>query len=215
MINKKLLQRCPGCDKEKEINEFAPRARNTKSCPCKECIRIRGKMYRKNNKKKIIKREKKCRESNIEKNKNINPYNDKTSKRCPRCSTFLPRTKFLISLDKTDGLSSHCKICSTIRSGKYIHDGHLITRQDVEKLYKYQDGKCAICQTDFAVAFKDGFYNIDHCHNSKEIRGLLCSTCNLTIMGKIDNGYHKQLKRDLKPAIYNRAIEYKNNSRGQ
>jgi hypothetical protein len=50
-----------------------------------------------------------------------------------------------------------------------------LTRGDFQQLWDDQDGACAIC---FAVLeFRSA--NVDHDHNTKAIRGLLCRECNL------------------------------------
>lgn len=40
-----------------------------------------------------------------------------------------------------------------------------------------QDGKCAICGTTKPGGNAKRFH-IDHCHDTKEVRGLLCTSCN-------------------------------------
>jgi hypothetical protein len=44
--------------------------------------------------------------------------------------------------------------------------------EDVERMMKEQDGKCAICQAVLDATC------IDHCHDTGMIRGLLCTYCN-------------------------------------
>ena len=44
--------------------------------------------------------------------------------------------------------------------------------KDYEILFKKQNGKCAICG-----AKKDKL-DIDHCHKTNKVRGLLCGSCN-------------------------------------
>lgn len=39
-----------------------------------------------------------------------------------------------------------------------------------------QDGVCAICKQT-----PEGQWNIDHCHDTGAVRGLLCSPCNIGI----------------------------------
>lgn len=43
--------------------------------------------------------------------------------------------------------------------------------KDWEQMYNQQEGKCAICR-DVKVL------NVDHCHKSGKVRGLLCGNCN-------------------------------------
>jgi len=61
-------------------------------------------------------------------------------------------------------------------------------------LYKSQDDKCAICN-------KEGKLFIDHCHESNQVRGLLCHHCNVGI-GMLQNNIGNLLA----------AIEYINES---
>lgn len=47
-----------------------------------------------------------------------------------------------------------------------------ITKSDFDALWAKQQGACAIC------ASTDRKLDIDHCHASKAVRGLLCGPCN-------------------------------------
>jgi hypothetical protein len=58
-----------------------------------------------------------------------------------------------------------------------------VTLKEHNKVFKYQEGKCAICKRpvgDFHLGFA-----VDHDHLTGEVRGLLCWTCNkaLAIFG--------------------------------
>ena len=54
-------------------------------------------------------------------------------------------------------------------------------------LYDRQGGRCAICGKPGNFKGKgNGVLYIDHCHEKKHVRGLLCSTCNYKIMGAVD-----------------------------
>ena len=64
-----------------------------------------------------------------------------------------------------------------------------------ERLFTEQKGCCAICGTDKPNGRGD--FHIDHCHETGNIRGLLCHCCNLGI------GY---LRHDL--TIIHQAIDY-------
>ena len=67
-----------------------------------------------------------------------------------------------------------------------------ITVDDYNEMYIAQDGKCAICRTDKTIK---GFFNVDHCHETKKVRGLLCMKCNTGI------GYFKDNVLNLEKAI--------------
>ena len=56
-----------------------------------------------------------------------------------------------------------------------------ITPQEYETKLASQDYKCAICGKDASDNKRGGKLDplhIDHCHKTKQIRGLLCHTCN-------------------------------------
>lgn len=53
-----------------------------------------------------------------------------------------------------------------------------------ERLYNVSKGKCFICDR---KPKRKRRLNIDHCHKTGQVRGLLCDGCNLTL-GKIESG---------------------------
>lgn len=57
-----------------------------------------------------------------------------------------------------------------------------ITLNDFEALLAAQGGGCAICSIKF-----DDNANVDHCHETGRVRGLLCSACNTAIGRLGDN----------------------------
>lgn len=50
-----------------------------------------------------------------------------------------------------------------------------ITDEQFDDLLKSQKGACAVCGSKFS---EDRKPHIDHCHNTRVVRGLLCSNCN-------------------------------------
>ena len=59
-----------------------------------------------------------------------------------------------------------------------------LTRQELDALIAKQRGKCAICNGDPNGAGTR--LHVDHCHDSKRVRGLLCGKCN-TAVGLLDD----------------------------
>ena len=54
-----------------------------------------------------------------------------------------------------------------------------ITLEQYNQMFTNQNGNCAICgrnQSEFKTSL-----NIDHCHKTNKIRGLLCSNCNTAL----------------------------------
>lgn len=64
-----------------------------------------------------------------------------------------------------------------------------ISEEQYQEMLLKQDGKCAICEKEMSPP------HVDHCHNTKKVRGLLCDTCNRGI------GYLKEDINILKGAI--------------
>lgn len=72
---------------------------------------------------------------------------------------------------------------------------------DYINMYANQQGSCAICKTPLALyGSKEDKYkiaNVDHCHSSGIVRGLLCNKCNVGIGALMDN-----------PTVLRNAAEY-------
>ncbi len=66
---------------------------------------------------------------------------------------------------------------SNIKAGKKyrVKKEYGLTVEQVEKISKMQDGKCAICNE---VLGSTHHAQIDHCHVTGNVRGLLCINCN-------------------------------------
>lgn len=56
-----------------------------------------------------------------------------------------------------------------------------ITSAQYDEMLEAQGGVCAICRTDTPGA-KKKFFHVDHCHDTGEVRGLLCMSCNSRIL---------------------------------
>lgn len=75
-------------------------------------------------------------------------------------------------------------------------DKYGITKDDFELMLSNQKGLCDICDTPFNEQTRP---YIDHCHDTGQVRGLLCMNCNTGLGHFRDN----QL-------LLNKAIEYLN-----
>lgn len=53
-----------------------------------------------------------------------------------------------------------------------------ITLEDYARMLAEQGGTCAIC---FKEPDKGSVLDVDHCHDSLKVRGLLCRSCNLCL----------------------------------
>lgn len=63
-----------------------------------------------------------------------------------------------------------------------------MSSEDLDKMLENHHGTCAICPNKLSLDTKDVFnrYNVDHCHETNRVRGLLCTRCN-TVLGKVND----------------------------
>ena len=64
-------------------------------------------------------------------------------------------------------------------------------------LLESQNYKCAICGSTETGAKGKKYFNVDHCHETGKVRGLLCKPCNIMLGEAKDN-----------PTILSKAIDY-------
>lgn len=57
------------------------------------------------------------------------------------------------------------------------------------ELLTTQEGVCAICKQ---PPQENKLLSVDHDHTTQEVRGLLCSRCNLLLAGVEDTAYHEK-----------------------
>jgi len=128
----------------------------------------------------------------------------KRLKICSTCKKGLPSTAFNKQLKARDSLQARCRDCAKIGDKKYkrtrtdyrrqqlrekynslegkrkhlnryFKSAYKITLEEYEQLATEQSNKCAICG---AFPDDDKRLYVDHCHDSKKVRGLLCFHCN-------------------------------------
>jgi len=73
-----------------------------------------------------------------------------------------------------------------------------ITAALFEILWRFQNGRCAICERDLV----ERATHADHCHDTKQPRGLLCFNCNviegaIKKVGLTPSGFSERLERYL------------------
>ena len=121
---------------------------------------------------------------------------DTKTKICTNCNTEKPKSEF-----KNRGgnqkhlLKSWCKTCHYKHHKSWVDSNpekvrtyrakdkwtlkkrtarHGISEEDFWSMYENQDGSCVIC--DKAIQAEDSA--IDHNHQTGEVRGILCKSCN-------------------------------------
>ena len=102
---------------------------------------------------------------------------------CYECGETKPLNLYTTDKRRLDGYFGNCRACATKvqkkrRTKEIIKNDNLwnmygIDLEDYKRMYQMQDGKCRICRADFPTLA------VDHCHNTSNIRGLLCRGCNV------------------------------------
>ena len=114
-------------------------------------------------------------------------------KQCSRCNQTLPVFAFGVDRASKDDLSRVCKVClkeitaeywkrkpelMAEYSRKYLMKRlYNITLADYDAMFEDQGGVCAIC----GLPEIRRRLCVDHNHATGEVRGLLCTICNLAV----------------------------------
>lgn len=78
------------------------------------------------------------------------------------------------------GRSHNAKYCSKVCFARETNTKrkHGISHVEYDRMLDLQGGVCAICKSNKSGSRWESF-NIDHDHETGQIRGLLCSSCNM------------------------------------
>lgn len=114
------------------------------------------------------------------------------TKVCNKCGTRLPFDNFRILQKSADGRGYTCRDCANkadrelgYNRGHHLKQLYGITQSDYDKALKAQDYKCAVCLSE---PTGKGLY-VDHNHDTMEVRGLLCHSCNTMLGHSKDSSY--------------------------
>ena len=111
---------------------------------------------------------------------------------CAVCLEHFPKEELIVYGSNHYFLCSPCK-ADVNRLGRFG-----LSPSDFELILKLQGYKCGICQQ--TLQLKHYKFAVDHCHDSEDVRGILCRGCNVALGGFKDD-----------PDNLMRAAEYLNN----
>lgn len=127
------------------------------------------------------------------------------AKRCSRCKVVQTLTNFYASTKSSDSKASWCKTCTLAierdRSNRVrrntpeqkrkwqLMTRYRLTPDCVEAMKLSQGNKCPLCEREFFEGLRT---HVDHCHNTGEVRGVLCHICNICLGGWDDLGWRKR-----------------------
>lgn len=127
-------------------------------------------------------------------------------KTCQHCKALKPLADYHAKAGSWDGLQKRCKACQQAgqdtwrranlekvaagmrrrraanpeRFADYsLKNLYGLAPGDYDQMLATQDGRCAICKTDDTGRHRR--FHVDHCHDTQEIRGLLCHGCNVSL----------------------------------
>ena len=123
-------------------------------------------------------------------------------KYCKKCNKEKDSSEFYTCNTRKDGLQIYCKECISKnvklnyqknkdrlikkQRGYNIFNKYGITEGEYNKMLSQQNNKCAICGSSEIKRKEAKYFNIDHCHSTGKVRGLLCHDCNI-ILGKLND----------------------------
>jgi len=109
-------------------------------------------------------------------------------KKCHICGVEKELAAFNKCSKSKDGKQHYCRECSNKKrkawdladpertKGKYLRESYGISFKEYTDMLETQNHKCAICGKDETRFLKK--LVVDHCHESGEVRQLLCNFCN-------------------------------------
>ena len=176
---------CTKCNLSKDDSEFRSRYDKRKdltysSSSCKSCEREYSKSRYQNNSKykqsnKIT--SKKFREDNPDYHKNYEYTltQEQTVKYKEKAKEYYQKNK-----DKIKSYQRQYNKTDSCKNSK-LKNKYSITLQQYNQMIYEQNNKCLICSCEFSTIDKSRKPNVDHCHKTNKVRGILCHKCNTGI----------------------------------
>lgn len=153
MISRSILtKRCSKCGGEFPLDLFFQdkRSKDGRRNPCKGCTA------------KEVKRRASSK----------SPPNEK---RCSICGNIKPIKDYHKRCNNIDGYDNRCKICANILiKNSSLLRNYNISLEEYEDMKIRQGNRCLFCNRNP----KSRSLNVDHCHHTGIVRGLLCYPCN-------------------------------------
>lgn len=179
------LKKCSHCQEEKSCSDFYPsnRYKSGLMSQCKLC-------------------KKALHKPRPPKTYSIGEIHFVEQKKCKDCNETKSTIEFYVSNRSSDGFAPRCKVChlkknpvNKERKRQYFQENkdkfennrlwraYGITLHDYNTMLLNQNFSCAICS--YSVKDSARKLDVDHCHKTGRVRGLLCNRCN-KFLGMID-----------------------------
>lgn len=196
-------KQCNSCYQTSSIENFCYyKSKNYYDAKCRRCRNMYNKKYRKSNPEytehQRIKNKLRSREYRKLKSKNAGIMLKRQAlllegkNICHRCKV-IKDLKHFVTIKGTK--RNACKMCrEMLNKANKLKNTYGLSLKNFYSTLEMQNNSCKICKIKFN---KSKNICVDHCHNSKRVRGLLCHSCNRGI------GLLKEDK-----TILRRAIQY-------
>ena len=168
------MKNCTRCKVDRDDNEFI----NKYKIPTSHCIKCRETKNRYN----IMRKSGQLTDMVKLRNARLEAI-ERGMFICSTCKGEKVLDQFKLKSLITFGINTACKACLKDRH-KYCKIKILygIDKETHTKFYKDRDGKCDICRRELKmtsdVIDRNSIGNVDHCHITGKVRGLLCNDCN-------------------------------------
>ena len=86
-----------------------------------------------------------------------------------------------------DPISIKGAVCNSCR---FLKRKYGLSKRQRDQMLEDQEGQCFICLSDISFGkrgYSKGSANVDHCHTTGEVRGILCGHCNSMLGHAFDN----------------------------
>jgi 3-dehydroquinate synthase class II len=108
-------------------------------------------------------------------------------KKCSTCKEDKPINEFFKDKRRPDGYEYSCKVCAMVKKDNNDYKKKYNISLDIyNEMAKSQNYKCKICKTT-EPGTRINRFCVDHCHVTKNVRGLLCGSCNRALGQFKDN----------------------------
>lgn len=173
-----FLKQCSRCCEWKARTEFrrASKRKDGLQCECKDCANERSRRYSEENHDKILAAQRKYRKNN---KKKISEYSRNYRIKNKEKLSERARQHRLNNLEdcRAKERSRYAEKREQFRE-RQLNNLYGITAQEYSFLLQQQDNKCACCGADQDESHS---FNVDHDHETGDVRGLLCRRCNMGI----------------------------------
>ncbi len=125
---------------------------------------------------------------------------DRREKRCHQCKRVKAIDNFHYCRSRADGRGATCRACwAQYRSAWWLKNRFGITQAQYDEILSRQGGGCAICGVTGGMVRCGKVLRlaVDHCHETGQVRGILCNSCNPGLGNFKDN-----------PVLLRRAAAY-------